>query len=749
MKIDAIINSNSLNLNEFLKNSYENIWKSIEKEGYIIDYQDFNEFYEIKNEEANVVGFIALEKSTSSNTKTIVDCYILPEHRGEKLLYKYLITLVSNTSYNIFSKKPNRNFMLALLSYGLAFKLTPDLVVSWIDFEISLDDVYKNSKIKRLYKKVDEEYKNISCKADLFDLNINCTLFQDSNENVSKNSNTFVISEPRKYDLKKHNSRKKLKQVTVKYIENVDFAKDDNLDELIEYFNELNMDLNKYYSVDNIIGSENELKEDFVELLNKNHLSFEDGFKIRKDIIKALDIGEIIPSSIKFRLEFLANHREYIGKVLDDYDEDMGCPFCEDALKGAFYTCDNCGHKFESIRTPMEIMEDAFDIFDDSDESIDEILENELFSIKNFDFVKQFFDLNQKFEEFVISRFDLSLDEIIEGDIPDINHLSEDEDFKENDWGFKEGNNLDNEILKIIEEKNYDEYEVYEAQSRISVYECVKHINENLTSWKMDIFHDLNHILFDRHEYAINNGYLKKLKDDEFRNYLNNYSLEDLQKELYYFDMQIDGSKQELIEQLFKISSSTYAVTEKGLQYLKDYPVLDFFAEYLPEFIFYEFEKYHDEYKDKLSIEEISQNFINAEFKNAFKTGKFDVYINYLYYFYKINYNNENYDEALVYLIQRVIYEINKWYMVDNLFSNQLVLSVDTALLFNQIIDLNMEFDLDELFDKAFKEFKFGHMKNHRSEIEDYVIRLLDGEHVMDINEELSGTFFNGILNRD
>lgn len=128
---NVILNDDFINLEDFLKNNYGELWKSIVSEDYNIDFQEFDEFYEITNED-NVIGFIVFEKSDLLNVKNIVDSYILPDFRGNGFLCEYLIEIFESTHYKILSKKPTRSFIKALLKAGLAYKFGESHVISRI-----------------------------------------------------------------------------------------------------------------------------------------------------------------------------------------------------------------------------------------------------------------------------------------------------------------------------------------------------------------------------------------------------------------------------------------------------------------------------------------------------------------------------------------------------------------------------------------------------------------------------------------
>ena len=749
--IDNIIyNLDSIDLEDFLKNYYEKIWDSIEKEGYILDFQNFNEFHEITFE-SDIVGFIALEELNIINSKLIVDCYIIPEARGNKLLYDYLIKLISNTHYSIISKKPTRSFALALLSYGLAFKVD-DLIISWLDFMVDVTDLYKNSKIKRLYKKIDPDFSDSFFKTDFFDLNTNCTLCRDFKKFVARNVENVVMSEPRKVDLKKYNSRKKLKTITSNYLANLFYLREDYEDKYLEFVNQLNEKLSSHFTLDNIIGSEDKLNDETVKLLKEVHLNHDDAFKIRNNIIDSLNDGEILARFISLRFNFLAHNREYIGKIIDEDTQDNYCPFCDSYLDEIHYSCSKCGHYFGEVVHKAEIIDDDV-IFDDlvnyddeelSRESIEEYFN---YLTHNNDFLYEFNDFNEKFESLFGDNLDSFFTSLFNKDFETAKDIiTSSSGINDMDWYVKEGNKLDNKILKLIDDKNYDEFEVFDAQSRICAYQYVKHVNENITDWKSRSYSDLYHVVFNPFEYAINHGYVEKISGDEFIEYLNKFSSEELRIESEYFNLRISDSKESMVDELVKYKDFTYVITEKGLDYLKSNPMMDFFVENLEEFIFYEFERYYEDNKDGCGLEEIGIKFVNNEFKESFKKGDLDVYLRYLEFYFKLSFNNQDYDEALYYLIQRLIYEVNDW--VSKYDFHLMAFSFKTFIFFNKFINLNCDFDLKEIYNRAYKEFKFIHIRNYKDIIYDVAVSLLDGQPFIEINEILqkmhsSGDEFN------
>ena len=735
---NVILNNDSMKLEDFLKNNYEILWDSIEDEEYTLDFQTFDEFYEIKRDD-EVIGYIVFEYSNMLNVKEIVDAYILPDCRGDGLLCENLIEIIESTHYKILSKKPTRSFIQALLKSGLACKISDNQIFSWIKFDVNIGDAYKNSKLKRLYKKASPEKEKVPYFADLFDLDINCLLFNDYQHNFSKKSETLIISEPRKYDLKKYNCRKKLKNVTVNYLKATYENYSLNIDDALESFEELNDRIGEKYTVENMIGSEDKLNDSIVDLLTKSDLTIDDGFKIRESILNSLETCEISNISIKDRLTFLISNPSFIGKKVEKENLNK-CSFCGEEIRDLdIEYCNICGHLFD-------VLLENFNLIEENEEmSLDELefIENAQ-PIKDNEFLTEMYNMSKKVIDINNIAYDdlnYTIDEYYE-------HLDElldnikDYDF---DWYFPEDNQFDNELLKIIDKNNYDEDEVQDAQKRIEIYEFVKHVNENITSWKMPLLIEMNHFDFDYNKYAENEGYVEKINANEFAMYFDVYPTDELKQELKHFDITPKNSRKDILNQFQEYGDYSYIITEKGLEYLKSYPLLDFFSTHLHGFIFYEFEKYYYENKDEISLEEIGKNYVTNEFKQAVKQGKLDVYLKYAFYYYSINFNKGNYDEALYYLIQRIIYEINTWYSQDNHYPFEFAISPETASYFTNFYHLDIYLDLEEIFNRAFNEFKFGHMKNNKEKIYEYCEILLSGTHVIEINDEM---FFEYHLNK-
>ena len=335
------------NLNELLNDDYPEIAKAIKKEGYNLDFLDFDIFEEIHFND-KTVGFITLKRfALVSNQFEITDSYVIPEFRGNNLLFEKLSLLLMFDNLEFYPKKPTRAFINVLLKNDYAFKLKPDFVVSYLKFIADADEIYKNPKIKRFYKNSDFP---LPFKANLFDMDLCTVMFRDPSLEVIKYSDFFALAEPRKYDLKKYKLRKKLKRVSEKYIDEKYFIWDSNYSEIESFIQQKDDEFEESLLVENIIGSEDELLDSFADSLKECNLTIEDGFKIREHIVEGLKSGQLTSTSHWQRIHYLMDNIEAVDKKIDDYDESIDqCPFCGESVDDSLRSCLSCGLSIREI----------------------------------------------------------------------------------------------------------------------------------------------------------------------------------------------------------------------------------------------------------------------------------------------------------------------------------------------------------------------------------------------------------------
>ena len=284
------------------------------------------------------------------------------------MLFKELHQFPIYDNLEFYPIKPTKAFINVLLKNDYAFKLTPDFVVSYMKFLVDIKDVYKNPRIKRFYKNSSYPF---PYKANLFDMNLSSVMFRDPILEVVKYSDFFALIEPRKYDLRKYKLRKKLKKVSEKYIDDR-YAVWNSSSRKIESFIERKEDeIDELLLVENMLGSAEELSDDFMSSLNENDLTPDDGFRIREHIVERLDCGELTERSYPQRVSYLLNHMENIDKQTEFYNESLDeCPFCGGKITDSMRSCVSCGlsireldfeqHAAEKLNNTMNGLFDRF-----------------------------------------------------------------------------------------------------------------------------------------------------------------------------------------------------------------------------------------------------------------------------------------------------------------------------------------------------------------------------------------------------
>lgn len=196
MNDELVFYNNNKLLDDFLNTHYPEISKAIKKEGYNLDFLEYEFFREIRFEN-QIVGFITLKKfSSADNQFSIMDAYIIPEYRGNNLFFETLYFLLTFDNFEFYPRKPTKAFINVLLKNDFAFKLTSNFVVSYFKFIVDANnEIYKNPKIKRFYKKPDDLF---PYKANLFDMDLCSVMFRDPVLELVKYSDFFALTEPRK-----------------------------------------------------------------------------------------------------------------------------------------------------------------------------------------------------------------------------------------------------------------------------------------------------------------------------------------------------------------------------------------------------------------------------------------------------------------------------------------------------------------------------------------------------------------------
>lgn len=324
-------------LTSVIQNDYPEIYKEMINEDYILEYDSFVEFRELIYND-NIVGFLTLDKFMPSEFLACLnECYILPEYRGKGILIKIIKELLEDENLRFYIRRPNYSFIKFLLKHGLALEVEPDIIFSHIKFIIKGEDIYSNKNIKRLYRKIDSDSKELIYYSAGFHIGL-CSIFGvDPLTVIAKDNNTLMFTLPRKTDLKKYNPRKKLKSLTVYKINEIHYDFAINKDKIDEFNKKVSSKLNENNDDVLVIGHGD-------ETLIFENLKPNDALRIDDAVEREFKKLNLYHSSFEIRFNYLLNHPENIDKTidLDMNDEFEYCPFCGEYVDGDEY-CKTCG----------------------------------------------------------------------------------------------------------------------------------------------------------------------------------------------------------------------------------------------------------------------------------------------------------------------------------------------------------------------------------------------------------------------
>lgn len=284
-----------------------------------------------------------------------------------------------------------------------------------------------------------------------------------------------------------------------------------------------------------------------------------------------------------------------------------------------------------------------------------------------------------------------------------------------------------------IRKSEYDKNEDLDLRTEKNVCEIVRYTSENPTPWEWGFNYDYDPDSFD---FAIERGYLDKIMPEEFPKYFEKYSKEELIIQSQSF-INPKTSKEDVIKILMDEADYSWIVSEKGYEYLESHPLYAFFTAHLIKFNLYEF-KFFAEKNSELEIEELCDKYINLKLANALRKGDTDCYLYYIDYHYTLSLKKEDYDSALYYLCQRIIFQTNSWLLKKNHSFLDEAYDNETFYLSFRLTNMNLDFDLKSIYERAFDEFKIDKYRINREKVYGIMTRLVnDNEDLYQISADL------------
>lgn len=347
----VILSEGNLDVESILETHYPHILDSIKSEAIILKSKECNLFKQLVFD-GNVAGFCSYDFSRQFMTAALNNIYVLPEFRGNGLFFEELQrTMLEYNKPSIM--EPTHLVVELLVKYGFARKISDKLVASSIEFIVPGDHVMSNSR----YEHTEE------LSTHFYDLNISsCIHFLDVDNGI------VAYSSPLNYDIINYDCLEMRKSIDDDYFNEIrDFFIANDI-EIMNVISALEDTLPvKSYSLEEIVGTENEFSPYISSLIEDAHVTREKAYKIKRQIIEEYEAGMILNESLMIRLAYLFDeNREITIKSHADT-----CPYCSMPTDRHDRFCHFCGINLEY--EPKEMFNRLFDWVNPSD---DEFLED-------------------------------------------------------------------------------------------------------------------------------------------------------------------------------------------------------------------------------------------------------------------------------------------------------------------------------------------------------------------------------------
>ena len=387
-----------IDADEILKQKYPYILDAIEKEEYMAEETRGDYFKEILFED-KVVGFAVFE-NTPVGLMSLNQVYIMPEFRGNRLFLNEISSLYKR-GIEICISQPTRNLVEILMHYGLAKKVSRNIAVSSIVFEIPTYCMAERTFVDPLMIYLSSFYA----------LDICSTIIP---EEISEDKCIILYHMELDWDDELYDVfdlREEL--INDEYFLNLRNQLLDNQEEFFRTIIELKEQLpvceNGYRS---IIWSEDGLSDYMENMVDNGVLSEKRAFEIRTQLDYEYTHGMVTDEGILKRLYFLIDNdvpelSEVDFDALLESDQAI-CPHCYVTCSNTARFCHNCGYNLyydvDDEDIDFEAAMPFIDILTEEDEDkqfakfINMIIENkdfreEIFDSESEDEYKEFFDM--------------------------------------------------------------------------------------------------------------------------------------------------------------------------------------------------------------------------------------------------------------------------------------------------------------------------------------------------------------------
>ena len=320
---EVYLSEDNMDVSEILSKCYGYICSSMLQEDFKIKSPKCNLFKELVFD-GKVVGFCSYDFSREFMTAALNNIYVMPQFRGNGLLFKELKTTM--VSYNKPSiVEPTRLIVELLIRYGFARMIDDDIVASAMEFIIPGEHVLSNMN----YDSSEE------LSTHFYDLKMCASIHV-----LDFGQAHFAYSAPLNYDIIHYDCLEKRKGIDETYFKKTVDLFTENEEKLIEAVLELEDSLPvKTYTLEEIIGNDDELSPFIESLISDAHVTHEKALEIKHRLKEEYEAGMVLNESLLIRLAYLF---ERPPTPLIRLHSDS-CPYCCMPIDSHDSFCHFCG----------------------------------------------------------------------------------------------------------------------------------------------------------------------------------------------------------------------------------------------------------------------------------------------------------------------------------------------------------------------------------------------------------------------
>lgn len=332
--------NHDLNICDLLKKDYDYIYNACIEDKYNIRSKECNLFKELIYKK-RVVGFVTYN-IFNENQYILTNIFIISGYRRNYLMYDELeYQLMNDIKITIF--EPTRQVIEALIKYNWAKKITKNLLVSAVNFEID-----QSKALSTTNQNLEKKY----ILTNIYDLDI-CSSLSFKIFNKSKYD---VIYTELQEDDKRFNCLEKRENISKKYF-------DKQVSEIIDRDSEIERWLfllrknlpSKKISSEEIIGKPTKFSQKLLDCIEEGLITNKEAKFIQNQLFLELRTGKVDLEALELRLNYLTEN--YHEKSLKNNQKDNICPYCFEDVDYLENYCMNCGYTLYNLN---ELDEEVF-----------------------------------------------------------------------------------------------------------------------------------------------------------------------------------------------------------------------------------------------------------------------------------------------------------------------------------------------------------------------------------------------------